>query len=235
MAHENCRFGNYRYEIVVDSNMRFVCAVASAALFACNLAGLAESKVTCDQTLTAPLRTGALLVIDSRPAGLEIVGTDLETIHVTCHGGDNEDAAPHILLQFSPNPDGGRLKIEGSHMRHGNNLQVKIEVPWKTNLRVQMPAGEVKVEEIKGDKDIELYAGQITISSAHEWNYRSVNASVTIGEVRAAAYNADKGGFFRSFNKKTTDGEYRFHAHVMTGEIDLLGKKARTDGASGPD
>jgi len=98
-----------------------------------------------------------------------------------------------------------------------------------------MPAGEVKVEEIKGDKDIELYAGQITISSAHEWNYRSVNASVTIGEVRAAAYNADKGGFFRSFTKKTSDGEYRLRAHVTTGEIELLGKKALTDGASGPD
>ena len=215
--------------------MRFVCAVAGAALFACNLAGFAESKVACDQTFAAPLRSGAFLEIDSRPAGLEIVGTDVETIHVTCHGGNNEDAAAHTLLQFSAKPDGGTLKIEGSHVRHGNSLQVKIEVPWKTNLRVQMSAGEVKVDEIKGDKDIELYAGQITISSSHEWNYRTVNASVTIGEVRAAAYNADKGGFFRSFNRKTADGEYHLHAHVMTGEIDLLGKKARLDGATSPD
>jgi hypothetical protein len=214
--------------------MRFVCAVAGAALFACNLAGVAESKVSCDQTLTAPLRSNAVLAIDSRPAGLEIVGTDQESIHVTCHGG-NEDAAPHILLQFTASQDGGKLKIEGSHVRHGNNLQIKIEVPWKTNLRVQMPAGEVKVEEIKGDKDIDLYAGQITISSTHEWNYRSVNASVTIGEVRAAAYDADKGGFFRTFTKETADGEYRLRAHVMTGEIDLVGRKARDEGARGQD
>ncbi len=209
--------------------MRFVCAVAGAALFACNLAGIAESKVSCDQTLTAPLRSNAVLAIDSRPAGLEIVGTDQEAIHVTCHGGNDEDAAPHILLQFTASANGGNLKIEGSHTRHGNNLQIKIEVPWKTNLRVQMPAGEVKVEEIKGDKDIDLYAGQITISSAHEWNYRSVNASVTIGEVRAAAYDADKGGFFRTFSRQSADGEYRLRAHVMTGEIDLLGKKARAE------
>jgi hypothetical protein len=215
--------------------MRSVCAVAVAALFACNLAGLAETKVPCDQTLTAPLRSSAVLVIDSRPAGLEIVGTDQEAIHVTCHGGNNEDAAPHILLQFSANPDGGRLTIEGSHVNHGDNLQVRIEVPWKTNLRVQMPAGEVKVEEIKGDKDIDLYAGQITVSSAHEWNYRSVNASVAIGEVRASVYDADKGGFFRSFTKRTADGEYRLRAHVTTGEIDLVGRKTRAEGARGPD
>jgi hypothetical protein len=214
--------------------MRFVCAVAGAALFACNLAGQ-ETKVPCDQTLTAPLRSNAVLLIDARPAGLEIAGTDQEAIHVSCHGGDNEDAAPHILLQFSPNSDGGKLRIEGSHGRHGNNLHVRVEVPWKTNLRIRMPAGEVKVEEIKGDKDIELYAGQITISSAHEWNYHSVNASVGIGEVRAPMYDADKGGFFRSVTKTTASGEYRLRAHVTTGEIDLVGRKSRPEGSRGPD
>lgn len=215
--------------------MSSVCAVAGAALFACNLAGLAQTKVPCDQTLTAPFRSSAVLVIESRPAGLEIVGTDQEAIHVTCRGGNDGDTARNILLQFSANPDGGRLSVEGSHVGHGNNLQVRIEVPWKTNLRVRMSAGEVKVEEIKGDKDIDLYAGQVTVSSAHEWNYRSVNASVAIGEVRAAVYDADKGGFFRGFTKKTADGEYRLRAHVTTGEIDLVGKKTRAERARRPD
>jgi hypothetical protein len=215
--------------------MRSVCSVAGAALFTCSLVGLAETKVPCDQTLTAPLRSNAVLVIDSRPAGLEIVGTDQQSIHVTCHAGEDEDAARHILLQFSASPDGGRLNIEGSHMSHGGGIQVRIEVPWKTSLSVRMPAGEVKVEEIKGDKDIDLYAGQITISSAHEWNYRSVNAWVAIGEVRAPMYDADKGGFFRSITRKTADGEFRLRAHVTTGEIDLIGRKTRPDGARAPD
>ena len=215
--------------------MRLVCAVAGAALFACNHAGLAETKVSCDQTLTVPLRSSANLIIDSRPAGLQIVGTDNESIHVTCHGSNSDDTAAHILLQFSPNQDGGKLTIEGNHLRHDNGIQVRIEVPWKTNLSVRMPAGEVKVEEIKGDKDIDIYAGQITISSFHEWNYRSVNASVMIGEVRAPMYNADKGGFFRSITKKSAEGEYRLHAHIMTGEIDLEGNKKRSDGTRQPD
>ena len=90
-----------------------------------------------------------------------------------------------------------------------------------------MPAGEVKVDEIVGDKDIELYAGQITISSDREWDYRNVDASVDIGEVNARVYGADKGGFFRVFRKENADGEYRLHAHVTTGQIDLLGKNAR--------
>jgi hypothetical protein len=91
-----------------------------------------------------------------------------------------------------------------------------------------MPAGEVKVDEIVGDKDIELHAGQISISSAHKGDYRSVNASVGIGAVNAPVYGANTGGFFRNFRKDNADGEYRLHAHVTTGEIDLLGNNAHT-------
>jgi hypothetical protein len=85
------------------------------------------------------------------------------------------------------------------------------------------------VEDIAGDKDINLYAGQITISSTQEWNYRSVNASVDIGAVNAPVYGATKGGFFRSVTRRTEDGEYRLHAHVMTGEIDLRGRSPHSN------
>jgi hypothetical protein len=83
------------------------------------------------------------------------------------------------------------------------------------------------VEEIAGDKDIDLYAGQITISSTRPWDYRSVDVSVSIGEVNAPVYGTQKGGFFRGITKETADGEYLLHAHVIAGEIDLLGRSAR--------
>ena len=166
-----------------------------------------------------------MLTIDSRPAGIEIVGIDQERIHVSCTA-DDMDSASHIRLRFSGTPTHAKLTIAGAYLKHGN-LQIRVEVPRKMNLGVQMPAGQVKVDEIVGDKDIELYAGQITISSAHEWDYRNVNASVGIGQVNAQAYGADTGGFFRVFRKENADGEYRLHAHVTTGQIDLLGKNAR--------
>jgi hypothetical protein len=78
-----------------------------------------------------------------------------------------------------------------------------------------------------GDKDIDLKAGQISISSTRPWDYRSIDLSVNIGEVKASAYGADHGGFFPSFTKKDANGEYVLHAHVITGEIDLLGTNAR--------
>jgi len=205
--------------------MKTLAIAAGATLFACNLVSFSQSDVPCGQTLDAPLQPSAMLTIDSRPAGIEIVGIEQEAIHVSCTA-DDTDSARHIRLRFSGTPTHAKLTITGAYLKHGN-LQIRVEVPRKMNLGVQMPAGEVKVDEIVGDKDIELYAGQITISSVHAWDYKNVNASVGIGQVNASVYGADKGGFFRVFRKENADGEYRLHAHVTTGQIDLLGKNAR--------
>jgi hypothetical protein len=200
--------------------MKTLCATAGLALLACNLAGFAEAETACGQTLETPLRSRATLTIDSRPAGLEIVGTDQAVLHVSCTAKDGDEAA-QIRLQLSGSQDHGKLTITGGS--HEGNFQVRIEVPRKTSLKVKMSAGQVKVEEIAGDKDIDLYAGQISISSSRVWDYRSVNVSVDVGDVNAQAYGAEKGGFFRSFSKQSAGGEYTLHAHVMTGQVELLG------------
>ncbi|HTZ57324.1 MAG TPA: hypothetical protein VMB49_04470 [Acidobacteriaceae bacterium] len=199
--------------------MKILCA--AAILLAGCLSASGQSEAACGQTLEAPLRPRAVLTIDSRPAGLEIVGTDEPFMHVSC-SSDSEEGAEPIRLRFSGNQDDGKLSVAGGSF-HTNNLHIRIEVPRKTNLKVLMSAGQVKVEEVAGDKDIDIYAGQITISSDRLWDYRRVDVSVTIGQVRAQVYGADKGGFFRSFTKQTSDGEYCLRAHVTTGQIELLG------------
>jgi hypothetical protein len=215
--------------------MRSVCFAAGVALLACNTAGFAETKNPCSQTVSHPLQSRAVLMIDSRPAGLQIVGTDQDAIHVSCTAS-NDETAEEVVLHFSPTANGGKLSIEGAHVQHGDNgIQVRIEVPRRTSLSVRMFAGQVRVEEVKGDKDIALGAGQITISSIHDGDYRSVNASVGVGEVQARAFGADKGGFFRSFSKKYSSGDYWLQAHVTTGQIELLGNAEKQGEAAKPD
>jgi len=199
--------------------MKHLCAGAAAALLACCTAGWADTVGDCDHPIEAPLRSRAALIIDSRPAGVEIVATDAEVVRVSCTT-NRHDYAPYIELRFSGTPGYGRLHITGDDIRN-ENLHIRIEVPRKTNLRFHMGAGDVKVEGVTGDKDIDLYAGQITVTSPNDGTYKSIDASVDIGQVNASAWGVDKGGFFRSFTKTTADGEYRLRAHVMTGQIDL--------------
>jgi hypothetical protein len=203
------------------------------AIFGCNWAAFGQvpvfqNTVQCGQMLNGQLLSGAVLTIDSRPAGIEIVGTDQEGIRVSCKTDDTYSAT-HTHLRLSGTPTQSKLTIDGEHLNH-NNLQIRIEVPRKTNLRAQMPAGQVNVNEIVGDKDIELYAGQITITAAHKWDYKDVDVSVSVGQVNAKVYGEGRGGFFDSVRKQNADGEYRLHAHVTTGQIDLLGKSPHTSG-----
>ena len=199
--------------------MRLLCAGAIASLIVCGAVGFAETVGDCDHPIEAPLRSRAALVVESRPAGVEIVATDAETIRVSCTV-DREEYGGYVELRFSGTPGYGRLNVTGDDVRNGN-LHIRIEVPRKTNLRFHMGAGQVKVEGVAGDKDIDMYAGQIVISSAGGSSYKSVDASVDIGDVRASAFGVDRGGFFRSFTRTTADGEYRLRAHLMTGQIDL--------------
>ena len=206
--------------------MKILNIVAGASLFASTLGCLSQSTVRCSQTLDAPLRRGAELTIASVATEIEVVGTDQEMIHVSCRA-DDPNIASDIRIQLSGSADHANLTITGDHLTH-NNLHLRVEVPRKMELALQMAAGAVKVDDLVGNKDIELTAGQISISDAHDWNYKDVSASVSIGAVNAQVYGANRGGFFRVFHKTDANGEYRLHSHVLTGQIELLGKNANS-------
>ena len=204
--------------------MKILKIVAGATLFASSWGCVSQSAVRCAQTLDAPLRRGADLTIAPLSTEIEVVGTDQEAIHVSCRA-DDPNAARDIRIQLSGTANHAKLTITGDHVSH-HNLHLLVEVPRKMNLALQMSAGAVKVSDLEGNKDIDITAGAIGISSNHDWNYKDVDASVSIGAVNASVYGANQGGFFRVFHKKDRNGEYRLHAHIMTGQIDLLGKNA---------
>ena len=101
-----------------------------------------------------------------------------------------------------------------------NHFSATIEVPRHSNLWARLSAGELSIEDVEGDKDVELWAGQINIDVPHPDAYGHRDASVIAGSLEASAFNISKGGLFRSFRQEGP-GKYRFHAHVTSGEIDV--------------
>ena len=201
--------------------MRWIWIAAMAALLpAWGMGRAADTVGDCAHPIEAALRTRGTIVIESRPAQIVVEGTDAETVHVTCTvnaEGDPRD----IELDYAGNPDYARLTIRGGGPVHDENLSIHVAVPRKVSLRLFAPAGQVTVRNVAGDKDIDLYAGQITIGMAGGGTYRSMEASVDIGQVSASALGVDKGGFFRTLRRETPDGEYRLRVHVVTGQIEL--------------
>ncbi|HEX3986756.1 MAG TPA: hypothetical protein VHX13_09130 [Acidobacteriaceae bacterium] len=197
--------------------MKKLCAGMAAAVLVCGTAGYGEATGSCAQPPEASLHDRGTLAIQSLPSGITITGTASNALHITCTSARDPHA---VRFHLSGDPAHQRLTID-SDLEHENNLEIRIEVPHRTSLRLHMGAGEVTVNNLEGDKDIDLYAGQINIATGDTGDYSSVHASVDIGEVNASAWGVDKGGFFRSFTRTTADGEYRLIAHVLTGQIDL--------------
>jgi hypothetical protein len=86
----------------------------------------------------------------------------------------------------------------------------------------------MSVSGIKGDKDIEINAGDLNMSvgNSSDWGY--VDASVTAGDIHAPAFKEATGGLFQSFHW-TGPGKYRLHVHLMAGrEFEELNRKEFT-------
>jgi hypothetical protein len=102
-------------------------------------------------------------------------------------------------------------------------LNVAIQVPQQADLYVRLTAGDLRIEGIQGNKDVELHAGDVRIDVGRAQDYHNVDASVWAGEIRAAPFQVHKEGLFRSFDWRGK-GPYRLHAKLKAGDLRLFSK-----------
>ena len=103
------------------------------------------------------------------------------------------------------------------------NLRFTIEVPAQSDLYVRLAAGDLTIEDVRGNKDVELRAGDLRIDVGRADDYNKVDASLWAGDLKASAFQIYKEGLFRSFDW-TGKGPYRLHAHLMAGDLYLYSK-----------
>ncbi|HEX3587419.1 MAG TPA: DUF4097 family beta strand repeat-containing protein, partial [Candidatus Angelobacter sp.] len=127
----------------------------------------------------------------------------------------NEASGARVKL--ATNGKSAELRVENTPH---NNFHATIEVPALSDVRVRLTAGNLDMAGIKGDKDIEANAGNLSISVGSSSDWDEVDASVTAGDLHAPAFQAATGGLFRSFKWKGP-GKYRLHVHLTAGDINL--------------
>jgi hypothetical protein len=160
---------------------------------------------------------GGFVRLHLSPGGYTIRAGDPNTIHIS-YGAANSDQVKQVKVKIRAGSASADVFI--SDTPH-NNFRATIEVPARTDLRVRLFAGEVVIEELEGDKDVEVDAGRIEIRIPNPDLYGRRDASVHAGSIEGSAFAVSKGGLFRSWEQKGP-GKYRLHAHVATGEISLV-------------
>ncbi len=101
-------------------------------------------------------------------------------------------------------------------------FDVELEVPANTNLDVHAKVGDVTIDKIDGDKDLDLGVGDVRVATDHA-GYRLVQASTGIGDVHGDGYGETSGWLGKSL-KYHGEGKYELRARVGVGDIHLDGK-----------
>jgi len=180
--------------------------------------GFLNAQHTLDTSAQQKFISGGTIRLHLEAGGYTVTAGDSENIVVTCVAR-TEEQLKRVKVEIKPTAASADVYV--SETPH-NNFQATIEVPRHSNLWARLSAGELDIESVEGDKNVEVRAGRIQIDIPHPEQYGHRDASVMTGSIESSAFDVSKGGLFRSFEQQGP-GKYRLHAHVMTGEIDLRG------------
>jgi hypothetical protein len=180
--------------------------------------GFLNAQHTLDTSAQQKFISGGTIRLHLEAGGYTVTPGDSENIVVTCVAR-TEEQLKRVKVEIKPTAASADVYV--SETPH-NNFQATIEVPRHSNLWARLSAGELEIESVEGDKNVEVRAGRIQIDIPHPEQYGHRDASVMTGSIESSAFDVSKGGLFRSFEQQGP-GKYRLHAHVMTGEIDLRG------------
>jgi len=182
---------------------------------------VAQSKLEMKDLQRHPFNvefpSSSFLRIRLQSGDFRVVGRDDDRI-VVHFEGKNAENARNLTVRWKLSDRTGDLHISRSPK---NDLQVTVEIPKSTGINVRMRAGNLDVEGIFGDKDVELLAGDLTIGVGDPQSYGLVDASVRFGDVHGDAFG-DPRGWLGGALMKEGPGRYRLRAHVLAGDLTLV-------------
>jgi hypothetical protein len=100
------------------------------------------------------------------------------------------------------------------------NFQATVDVPRAADLVIRLAGGDLKVDAITGNKDIESNAGNVDIVTGDAKDYASVDASVQAGDINAAAFGESRSGIFPKVTW-SGQGKYTLRARLIAGNLTL--------------
>lgn len=194
------------------------CLLAASFLFAPVAFGQTSQETTKlpPQGFETNLASGVNLRLHLHDGDFRIIGGDSDklSIHVQ---GKNVELAKDIKVQLKRSGTDVDLTLSQVPKKE---LQVTIEIPKSTSLYARMHGGDLSIQDVVGDKDLELKGGDLTIQVGSPGDYSHVDLSVKFGDISGDQFGDPKGWVGNSLQKDGS-GKYKLHAHVMAGDLVL--------------
>lgn len=169
--------------------------------------------------------SGGTLHLQLNVGDLEIRRSDSNQIRLRYTVKSRRESRLHDAhVNFEVN---GRNASLDFHAPTGSNtsIDVELDIPQNTSLDIHAKVGDVRIEGIEGDKDVELGVGDIHIARDSS-SYNLVRVSTSIGDVNGHLpqdRNSETSGWLGKTLRYSGNGKYELRAHVSVGDITLEG------------
>jgi hypothetical protein len=195
---------------------RLAVAVGLLLLLSSPLFAQKTVQMTGQDRFEADFPSGGHLRLHIRSGELKVVGSDEQKIKISYWGKNSADVHD-VRVSLRTMGNTGVLHVHGGPQ---SNFRIEIQIPKTSDLFLRMPAGEANVENLVGDKDVELHAGDLTMAVGSPDEYALADASVLAGDLQTGPFGVTKDGLFRSFHHLGS-GKYKLHVHVGAGDLTL--------------
>lgn len=192
--------------------IRLAAAAAAVALLS---AGLQAGQNPTANVVEKAFAKGGTIRMKLAAGDYRITGRPDERIRVAWRTDRPEEAA-NVRADAEVSGSSAVLATTGPK----NGLHFTIDVPARTDIDIDLSAGDLEVRGIEGNKKVETWAGDVSIDIGQPEQYRQVEASVRAGDLNARPFNVSKGGLLRSFSW-TGKGPYSLHVKLFAGDLTL--------------
>jgi hypothetical protein len=183
-----------------------VVAAASLAAFACVFAPVKTgSPLTADK----PFAAGGRVQIQLAPGDYQVRASADNHVRITSDRNIG-DASVDVTAE------GGSARVESKDTPR--NFRATIEVPAQADLVIHLAAGELVIEPIAGNKDINGNAGEIRVAVGNPDDYATVDATLKAGDIQAEAFGGSKSGAMPHFTW-SGPGKRTLHADLGAGTL----------------
>ena len=150
----------------------------------------AQSRDRPSESLDAPFIAGGQISMDLSAGEYRISASPDNQIHLQW-SVRNRSQLRDVEAYADVDGSDATIVMDGP----SNNFRVTIAVPVRSDLSIELSAGELSVEDIVGDKDIRLSAGELRIDVGRPDDYSHVEASVWAGELKAPPFGKSREAF----------------------------------------
>lgn len=190
------------------------------------VAAAAVAAPALEKELSYSLPPGSVLGVQMKYGSLRIVGGEHSDVRVRIHV-DGQPAMAAVAMKrlnvrFLPVGREMRLEIAGL-----NHPRVEVAVPSHVHLSAYLRAGDMSIQNIKGDLNARMWAGELNVQVPEQSFYRSVRASVRVGSVQHPFGSTTHGWLGQKYEKGSSQGSYRLNASVGVGDLYISAPRQR--------